>query len=215
MTFQERARTPELPNSATQKSLQWARGGHSWVLFPPWHFISWVWVAPHKKKDLHPSSIYHPQTLTDLARGTVIQYTEGGLKIVDVVAKLPPLCLYTLTASKQPLMTLENGLCYWNCVSTHQGHEAFPGQGRQWGQKKEKSGQKPDCTDSYWTKPLLPTLCITALKTNESRRQVERAEQHKLSSITVPQDTIKWIEKSSNIQTVLLPLSAISMFVLG
>lgn len=140
---------------------------------------------------------------------------RGWIKNSDVVAKLPPLCLYTLTASKQPLMTLENGLCYWNCVSTHQGHEAFPGQGRQWGQKKEKSGQKPDCTDSYWTKPLLPTLCITALKTNESRRQVERAEQHKLSSITVPQDTIKWIEKSSNIQTVLLPLSAISMFVLG
>lgn len=38
------------------------------------------------------------------------------------------------------------------------------------------------------------------LKTNESRRQVERAAQHKLSSITVPQDTIKWIEKSSNIE---------------
>lgn len=84
MTYQERTMIPELPNDAIQKSLQWAWAGYSWVLFPPWHFISWVWVAPHKKKELHPSSIYHPQTLTDLARGTVIQYTEGGLKIVTL-----------------------------------------------------------------------------------------------------------------------------------
>lgn len=78
--------------------LQWTWGGYSWVLFPPWHFISWVWVAPHKKKDLHPSSIYHPQTLTDLARGAVIQYTEGGLKIVTLWLS----CLHCVSKHWQP-----------------------------------------------------------------------------------------------------------------
>lgn len=90
--------TPELPNSAIQKPLQWAQGGYSWVLFPPWHFISWVWVAPHKKKELHPSSIYHPQALTDLVRGTVIQYTEGGLKIVTLWLS----CLHCVSTHWQP-----------------------------------------------------------------------------------------------------------------
>lgn len=98
MTFQERAMTPELPSSAIQKSLQWAWGGYSQALFLPWHFIPWVWVAPHKKKELHPSSIYHPQTLIDLARGTVIQYTEGGFKIVTLWLS----CLHRVSKHWQP-----------------------------------------------------------------------------------------------------------------
>lgn len=199
MTFQERAMTPELPNAAIQKSLQWARGRHSWALFPPWHFISWVWVAPDKKKELHPSSIYHPQTLTDLARGAVIQYTEGGLKIVTLWLS----CFHCVSKHWQPQSSHLGHLktsCAAGIVCPHTKTMKVSWAWRQWGQKKDNLAQNPDCTDGYWTKPLLPTLCIAALKTDELRRQEERAAQHKFSSITVLQGIIKWIEKSSNIQ---------------
>lgn len=157
MTFQGKAVTPELPNSATQKSLQWAWGGYSWALFPPWHFISWVWVAPHKKKELHPSSIYHPQSPTDLARGTVIQYTEGGLKIVTLWLS----CLHCVSNYWQPQGSHLGHLqttCAVGIVCSHTKVMKVSWTWRQWGQKKDSLAQNPDCTDSCWTKPLLPTL---------------------------------------------------------
>lgn len=190
--------TSEQPNSVIQKSLQQAWGGYSWVLFSPWHFISWIWVAPHKKWELHPSIIYHPQTLTDLAGGMVIQYTEGGLKIATVWLS----CLHCVSKHWQPqsshLQHLKTS-CAIGIACPHTKVMKFLMDMKAMRPEKRQSGQK-SWLHGYWTKPLLPTPCISALKTDESRKWVERAAQYKLSSITTPlgREKLKYTDSSTS-----------------